>query len=341
MTKTNKRTTSARSAKVLRDVSRALSEASSYCIGHLRNGVLFVMFLMSRTAKISRDKLRRILKYVSRRRSAGYPYYRHSLPLRIMHWSNVVFLSILLMSGLNIFSAHPALNWGKSSYNGGPPVFEIQGREDDDGVVSGTTRIFGHGFNTTGFLGASKDREGELTARNSPPGPTVPDSLWLAMARRWHFFFAWLLLANGVAFVAYAGLSGHLRHDLLPTWRDLRSIPRSILDHLRFRHASGEAAKRYNVLQNSPPRGDLLPAPLMILMGLGMSPALDAMWPGWVDIFFGRQSVRTVHFVVAWALVLFMFVHVFEVIITGFWNNFWSMVTGYYRVKPGGDHEPR
>jgi thiosulfate reductase cytochrome b subunit len=36
--------------------------------------------------------------------------------------------------------------------------------------------------------------------------------------------------------------------------------------------------------------------PLMILMGLGMSPALDALSPGWVHIFFGRQFVRTIHF---------------------------------------------
>ncbi len=45
-------------------------------------------------------------------------YYRHTLPVRIMHWINVIALSILLMSGLNIFDAHPALYWGKSSYTG-------------------------------------------------------------------------------------------------------------------------------------------------------------------------------------------------------------------------------
>ena len=77
----------------------------------------------------------------------------------------------------------------------------------------------------------------------------------------------------------------------------------------------------------------------MILMGLGMSPALDAVYPGWVDIFFGRQSIRTIHFVVAWALVLFVAVHVFEVIVSGFWNNLRSMITGYYRVKSEADHE--
>ena len=52
-------------------------------------------------------------------------YYRHRLPVRIMHWTNVLCLTVLFMSGLNIFNAHPALNWGRSSYDGTPPVLEI------------------------------------------------------------------------------------------------------------------------------------------------------------------------------------------------------------------------
>ena len=36
-------------------------------------------------------------------------YYRHRLPIRISHWINVVCLTILLLSGLGIFNAHPAL----------------------------------------------------------------------------------------------------------------------------------------------------------------------------------------------------------------------------------------
>lgn len=38
--------------------------------------------------------------------------YRHRLPVRIGHWINVVCLFILIMSGLQIFNAHPALYWG-------------------------------------------------------------------------------------------------------------------------------------------------------------------------------------------------------------------------------------
>jgi thiosulfate reductase cytochrome b subunit len=200
--------------------------------------------------------------------------------------------------------------------------------------------MLGHDFDTTGFLGASRDPEGKLTERGFPSWLTIPSLQWLAMARRWHFLFAWLLVVNGIAFVTYSIVSRHLHHDLLPTRQDWRSIGGSIIDHLRFRLPTGEAAKHYNVLQKFAYLGVIFfLLPLMILMGLGMSPALDAVYPGWVDIFFGRQSVRTIHFVVAWALVLFVIVHVFEVIVSGFWNNLRSMITGYYRVESEADHE--
>jgi len=275
-----------------------------------------------------------------KRAVARYPYYRHPLPIRIMHWCNALFLFILLLSGLNIFNAHPALYWGKSSYNGNPPLVVLRADENDEGELSGVTRIFGHDFTTTGLLGASKDTSGELAERGFPSWLTIPDDQWLAMARRWHFFFAWLLVINGLAFVTYSIASRHLQHDLLPTGHDLRSIGRSFIDHLHFRHPTGKAARYYNVLQKLTYLVVIFfLLPLMILMGLGMSPAMDSLHPGWVDIFFGRQSVRTIHFVVAWTLVLFVAVHLFEVLISGVWNNIRSMITGYYKIDGEPKHE--
>ena len=72
--------------------------------------------------------------------------------------------------------------------------------------------------------------------------------------------------------------------------------------------------------------------PLVILSGLSMSPGFHLLWPGWVHPFGGRQSARTIHFTVAWLLVAFVLIHVFEVLISGVWNNLRSMITGRYRV---------
>jgi thiosulfate reductase cytochrome b subunit len=237
------------------------------------------------------------------------------------------------MSGLCIFNAQPALYWGDSSYTGRPAWLEIGAREGAQGEPIGYTRLFGREFRTTGVLGVSSD-DGRTYVQAFPSWLTVPSHQWLAMARAWHFFFAWVFLVNGLCYVVYTIASRHLARDLWPTRADLRGIGRSIVDHLRLRHPRGDAAKRYNVLQ----KGAYLSVifvllPLIVLMGFAMSPRLDTLFGGaWVDWFGGRQSARSIHFIVAWALVAFVLVHVFEVIVTGAWNNLRSMITGRYRV---------
>jgi len=270
----------------------------------------------------------------------GDLYYRHRLPVRVMHWINVVALTVLFMSGLQIFNAHAELNWGKSSYDGTPPVLTISSRVDGSGVVTGYTRVFGHEFDTTGVLGASRATGGRVARSAFPSWITIPGMKWLSMARSWHFFFAWIFVVNGIAFVVYSVASRHLARDLLPTGSDLKGIGASIRDHLRFRHPEGEAAKRYNVLQKFAYLVVVFVLlPLVILMGLAMSPWANSLAAGWVDFLGGRQAARTIHFVAAWLLVAFVLIHVFEVIITGLWNNLRSMITGDYRVTPETRHE--
>jgi thiosulfate reductase cytochrome b subunit len=258
-------------------------------------------------------------------------YYRHRLPVRIMHWINVVAITILFMSGLNIFEAHPALYWGHTSYSGNPPWLQIGARETDTGAM-GFTRLFGREFDTTGTLGLRETADG-YNADAFPGWLTIPSGRWLSMARSWHFFFAWVFLINGLCYVVYTIWSRHLARDLWPTREDVRGIGASIVEHLKFRHPAGEAAKRYNVLQKIAYLVVIFVLlPLVVMMGLAMSPRLDTVFTGWVNLFGGRQSARTIHFVVAWLLLGFVAIHVFQVIVTGLWNNLRSMITGRYRV---------
>jgi thiosulfate reductase cytochrome b subunit len=139
---------------------------------------------------------------------------------------------------------------------------------------------------------------------------------------------------NGIVYLAHSIASRHVQRDLNPTREDWRGIWRSVKDHLLLRHPRGEAAKRYNVLQKV---SYLLLIfglfPLVLVTGLSMSPWLNSILPGWVDLLGGRQSARTLHFIVAWILVLFVLIHVLQVVITGFWNNLRSMITGRYRIS--------
>jgi len=270
------------------------------------------------------------------RHAGSYLYLRHRWPVRLTHWLNVLSLTILLMSGLMIFNAHPSLDWGKSSYTGRPSFLAITAREDGAGHMLGVTSVFGHEFVTTGWLGVSAAEDGSPNAVAFPSWLTVPSRYSLSRARQWHFFFAWLLVLNGLVYLAYSIASRHLQRDLTPTRPDWRGIRRSIADHLRLRHPQGEDARHYNVLQKLAYLAVVFGLlPLSVLAGWAMSPWLNALLPGWVDLFGGRQSARAVHFIVAWMLVAFVAIHVFEVLVSGVWNHLRSMVTGRYRITAG------
>jgi len=272
--------------------------------------------------------------------AASRRLYRHRLPVRVMHWINVVCLTILLMSGLTIFNAHPALYWGQGSTFDKPwvAITAVQGPHGPVGV----TRIAGHQFTTDGVLGRSRvGDDAAPSVRAFPSWATIPGPQWLSMGRHWHFFFAWLFVINGIAYVSYAIFSGHLTRDLLPTRDEWRNIGRSIKDHLLFKHPTGAAARRYNVLQNLTYLVVIFGLlPLLVIAGMAMSPRLDAVFPGWIEWLGGRQSARTLHFLAASGLLLFVAVHLFEVLISGAWNQIRSMITGYY-VVPADKREVR
>lgn len=263
--------------------------------------------------------------------------YRHALPVRLSHWVNAICLPILVMSGLQIFNAHQALYWGDRS-DRDRPILSIRAVTTAGGERRGVTTAFGHAFDTTGVLGVSGGM-----AQAFPAWATLPGARWLAMGRRWHLFFAWLFVLNGVIFGLYAILSRHFWRDLLPKWRDWRGIGRDLWNHLTFRHPAGEEARHYNVLQKIAYTGVAFGlGPLIVLTGLSMSPAIDAGFPWLPELFGGRQSARTIHFLACFAFIAFVAIHLTLVVATGLRNNLRSMVTGWFHLaQPGGRHEER
>ena len=257
---------------------------------------------------------------------------RHSALVRVCHWVNAICFVVLLMSGMQIFNADPQLTWGQTT-NFTRPFFSLSAHEDDNGdPTAGVTTIFGHAFNTTGVLGASRGDDGDLEERGFPSWATLPSYQDLAMGRRWHFFFAWILVLNGLVYFANLILGGHIR-DLWPSGMELREIPRAVVDHLRLRFPSGDEALHYNVLQKLAYLSVVIAFPILILAGLTMSPAVDAAFPWLLTLFHGRQAARAVHFLLATYLVLFIIVHLVMVVLSGPINNLRSMITGRYGIK--------
>ena len=268
--------------------------------------------------------------------SPNYLYYRHTLPVRIMHWTNFIALTLLFMSGLHIFNAHSALYWGDSSYSGRPPLLQITTRDGGAGERVGVTRVFGREFETTGLLGLSKYPNGEPNAHAFPSWLTIPGGYSLAMARDWHFFFAWIFVLNGVAYVLYSIVqpSPDARSDAngqraaQHRYVDRRSCEVQASER-RSREALQRAAKarlperdfRSAAIGDPGRMGDVAMAELH-LSRLGRP--------------VGRPTIGahdSFHRCVAAGP--FLAVHVFEVIISGFWNHIRSMITGRYRIKMG------
>lgn len=261
---------------------------------------------------------------------------RHRLPVRLSHWVNVLCLPILVMSGLQIFNAHPALYLGERS-DRDRPILALNAARSGSGEIRGITTVLGISFDTTGWLGASGDSNGRIRRRGFPSWATIPSHQWLAMGRRWHFFFAWIFVLNGIFFAGYALISRHLDRDLLPSGKDLRGLGRALADHLLFRRPGGESPGRYNVLQRIAYTGVVFGSgPLIVLTGLTMSPGMDAAFPWLLTVFGGRQSARTLHFIVCFSFIGFFGIHLFMVAVTGLWNNLRSMVLGRYRIAGFG-----
>ena len=175
---------------------------------------------------------------------------------------------------------------------------------------------------------------GHPWARGFPSWITLPGEQSLAEGRLWHFFFAWLFVLNGALYLVAGCAGGHFRRDLLPSGHDLATDRADGMGSSAVPLPQGRGSRHYNVLQKLAYLVVIVVfLPVIVLAGLTMSPRMDAAFPQLLTIFDGRQSARTIHFILAWALVAFVLIHVFMVLVSGVWNNLRSMLTGRYAIE--------
>lgn len=259
---------------------------------------------------------------------------RHRLSTRVWHWVNVIAVFTLLGSGLTIFNAHPRLYWGSYGANFDPAWLEI---DDRQGGTEGFLRIGAVEWETTGVLGVF-EKDGHLRTRAFPHYLTIPAEYSLAEGRRFHLLAAWIFGLGGALYMLWSFANRHTQRDLAPMHRELRPshIWADIKQHAKLRFPRGEDALSYNILQKlSYCLVLFVILPLMVLSGLGMSPNMNAAWPWILDLFGGRQSARSIHFICGFLLVLFILVHLFMVIAAGPLNEVRSMITGKSRIRDG------
>ena len=215
---------------------------------------------------------------------------RHALSTRLWHWTNAISLIVLFMSGLNISNAHPRLYWGE-----------------------------------WGFA----PEQAWLHVWRFPGWATIPGYYSLAGARDWHVLFSWVFGMALALFLIAALLNGHLRREIVPRREEWRpdAIRADIRAHLRLDFAHG--AGKYNFLQKAAYGLVIfILLPLMIVTGMAMSPGMDAAWPFLSEMFGGRQSARSVHFIAAWLLFGFLVLHVVLVLLNRPVKHVLEMVIG-------------
>jgi thiosulfate reductase cytochrome b subunit len=216
----------------------------------------------------------------------------------VTHWITVISFLALLVTGVEIVISHPRFYWGEVGNSLTPPLFKIP-------IPSSRATV------PTGY------------------GYVLPDQN--GWSRYLHFQAAWALVLTGVVYLIYGLWTRHFRKNLFPappdrTWRAFRNV---IAKHLRLAPPDEADARTYNALQRVTYLIVIFVLfPLVIWTGLAMSPGFNSAVPWAVNSLGGRQSARTLHFLVSISLVLFLIVHVVMVVLTGFAIRMREMITG-------------
>lgn len=209
--------------------------------------------------------------------------------LRITHFVNFFFLSLLVRSGIQILSDHPKLYWNDHSH-------------------PGTEWIrFGRRELPKGALWTSMDEAVDVSPLIAIPGERHA----LGSGRHWHFTSVIFWLINGLIYSVLL-FSGNDWKRLVPTsWIILPAAMKDLLGYCTFHKPPVAEFQPYDPLQQLAYFGVVfILTPLTILTGLAMSPALTGRFPFFTKIFFGQQKARSLHFLCMVAYLVFFIVHV-------------------------------
>ena len=227
--------------------------------------------------------------------------------LRLCHWVNVLFITLLIRSGMQILFDLPKLYW-------------------HDDCTPGTEWL---------KLGKKQlPKEGLWTSHDEAewisPVIAMPGGFHtVGPARAWHFLSVLFWVLNGAVYAALLLGTGEW-HRLIPTSWDV--IPRAfndLLTYISFHVPPRSEFHPYDSLQQLAYAGVVfILAPLAIITGALQSPALHANFPELMKMAGGRQALRSSHFLVLVAYVIFIVIHIALVVITDFVGNMNNIVFG-------------
>ena len=234
-------------------------------------------------------------------------YYDFPIWIRFAHFINLIFITLLIRSGIEILSALPKLYW----HDHATPGTEW---------IKFTKKRFPSNFKERVWI--SLEEEESFSSWVALPGHKN-----LGIGRHWHFFSIIFWIANGAAYYILLFTSNEWARLIPTSWS---IFPQAI--HTAMLYASFHFAvpgNPYDPLQQLAYFGVVfLLGPFMIATGAGMSPAVGARFPRYPRIFRGRQVARSLHFLGMVAFVLFIIIHISMVVITHFPENMGNIFLG-------------
>ena len=243
----------------------------------------------------------------------------HGFPgwVRWCHYLNFLFMVLIIRSGLQILMSHPRLYWNVHCTPGSEwlrltPVAELPRDR----------------------LWTANDDARHLSPWIGLPGYRFS----VGMARHWHFVSALFWVLNGAIFVALLLTTNQWRR-LVPTSWQIVPDAWAVFVHYATFHLPPEpdGFYRYNALQQlSYFAAVFVLAPLSIITGPSMSPALTARFTWYPRLPGNRQVGRSIHFLLLCAFLAFILSHVTMVVLTGIARNMNHIVLGTDDERPLG-----
>ena len=229
----------------------------------------------------------------------GFP-----LGVRLTHWFNVLFLTLLARSGLAILAAHPKLYWNMHARPG-----------------SAWLNLLGRKL-PTDRMWCSTDEEATW-----PGWMVLPSGEGLGLGRYWHFLDAFCWLVVGLFYLLVLFTSPQWQRLVPTSWEIFPCAGRTMLEYLKF--GTPEPTERafcyapgylpFNSLQQLTYFGFIFfLVPFQIATGIAQSPSILARFPWYGRIFGNRQAARSLHFLGLAAIGSFLVIHLIMV----FWHNF-------------------
>ena len=233
--------------------------------------------------------------------SLGFPVW-----LRLSHFINLLFIGLMIRSGIQILGAHPRLYW-------------------NDGCRPETAWLkFSRKKIPQQKLWTSMDEEIPVSPWLAQPGQDN-----LGLGRHWHFFSVIFWVLNGVVYVVLLFATGEWTRLIPTSWSIVPRAWETLVTYLTLHIPPASEFRPYDPLQQLAYAGVVfLLGPLLILTGAAMSPAIEARFPWYIKLFGGRQSARSLHFLGLVAFIVFIIIHTALVLIVHFRDNIRHIVLG-------------